>query len=76
MSAFFDLIGKRVRFATPGKDKSTWEKFVEALAAHSSQPRAITEVSLDMSLAYIARVKQGLPHCFTFVKTAAMIERH
>jgi transposase len=73
---FFDLIDKRVRFATPGKDKSTWEKFVEALGAHRSQPRAITEVSFDMILAYIARVNQGLPHSSTFVKTATMIERH
>ena len=60
VSVFCDLIGKRVLFATPGKDKSTWEKFVEALGAHNGHPRAITEVSLDMSPAYIAGVKENL----------------
>jgi len=32
---FADLLGKRVIFATEGKDKSTWERFVEALEKHN-----------------------------------------
>jgi transposase len=49
-----------VLFATPGKDRSTWEKLVEALGAHNSHPRAITEVSIDMRPAYIAGVNENL----------------
>jgi transposase len=54
------LIGKRVLFAAPGKDKTTWAAFVTALGEHNGHPRAITEVSIDMSPAYIAGVKENL----------------
>ena len=60
VSVFCDLIDKRVRFATPSKNKSTREKFVEALGVHNGHPRAITKASIDMSPAYIARVKENL----------------
>jgi hypothetical protein len=60
VSVFCDLIGKRVLFATPGKDATTWTAFVEALGAHNGHPRAITEVSIDMSPAYIAGVRENL----------------
>ena len=57
VSVFCDLIGKRVLFATEGKDKRAWESFVSELDRHNGHPRAITEVSIDMSPAYIAGVK-------------------
>lgn len=60
VSVFCDLIGKRVLFATPGKDKATWEAFVAALGSHNGHPRAITEVSIDMSPAYIAGARENL----------------
>jgi transposase len=60
VSVFCDLIGKRVLFATPGKDQSTWAAFVAALGEHNGHPRAITEVSIDMSPAYIAGVRENL----------------
>ena len=60
VSVFCDLIGKRVLFATPGKDKATWAAFVEALGAHNGHPRAITEVSIDMSSASIAGVLENI----------------
>ena len=60
VSVFCDLIGKRVLFAAPGKDKGVWEAFVGALGEHNGHPRAITEVSIDMSPAYIAGVKENL----------------
>jgi len=60
VSVFCDLAEKRVLFATPGKDKSTWEQFARALEDHHGHPRAITEVSIDMSPAYIAGVKENL----------------
>ncbi len=52
VSVFADLVGKRVIFATEGKDKSTWERFVEALEEHNGHRHAITQVSMDMSQAY------------------------
>ena len=60
ISVFCDLIGKRVLFAVPGKDKSTWETFAQALEKHNGHPRAITEASIDMSPAYIAGVKENI----------------
>ena len=60
VSVFCDLLGKRVLFAAPGKDQSTWAAFVAALGAHNGHPRAITEVSIDMSPAYIAGVRENL----------------
>jgi transposase len=60
VSVFCDLIGKRVLCAVPGKDKSTWEEFARALEEHHGHPRAITEVSIDMSPAYIAGVKENI----------------
>jgi transposase len=60
VSVFCDLIGKRVLFAAPGKDKSVWESFIAELGRHNGHPRAITEVSIDMSPAYIAGVKENL----------------
>lgn len=60
VSVFCDLLGKRVLFAAPGKDQSTWAAFVAALGEHNAHPRAITEVSIDMSPAYIAGVRENL----------------
>jgi transposase len=60
VSVFCDLIGKRVLFAVPGASKEAWEHFVQALEDHNGHPRAITEVSMDMSPAYIAGVKENL----------------
>lgn len=60
VSVFCDLIGKRVLFAVPGKDKRVWESFGDELGRHNGHPRAITEVSIDMSPAYIAGVKETL----------------
>lgn len=67
MSVFCDLIGKRVLFAVPGKDKAVWAAFVQALGEHNGHPRAITEVSIDMSPAYIAGVKENLGDQATIV---------
>jgi len=58
VSVFADLLAKRVIFATEGKDKSTWERFVEALEAHNGHRHAITQASMDMSQAYRSGVAQ------------------
>lgn len=60
VSVFCDLIGKRVMFATKGKDKSVWKAFAEALEAHNGHPRAIKEISMDMSPAYISGAKANI----------------
>jgi transposase len=58
ISVFADLAGKSVLFATEGKDKETWLKFVEALEKHNGHRHAITEASMDMSQAYQAGVAE------------------
>jgi len=60
VSVFCDLVGKRVLFAVPGKDKKVWESFAQALSDHNGHHRAIEEVSMDMSPAYIAGVKENI----------------
>jgi transposase len=56
VSVFADLVAKRVLFATEGKDKETWTNFVEALEKHNGHRHAITQASMDMSVAYQAGV--------------------
>ena len=60
ISVFADLVARRVMFATEGKDKETWAKFVEALEKHNGHRHAITQVSMDMSPAYQSGVAE---HC-------------
>jgi transposase len=61
VSVFVDLDTRRVLFATPGKDQSTISAFCEDLAAHGGAASAITDVSMDMSPAFIAGVETALP---------------
>lgn len=60
LTVFADLIAKRVIFATEGKDSSTWETFVKELGKHNGHPKAITQVAIDMSPAYIKGVTENL----------------
>jgi transposase len=59
ITVFADLIAKRVLFATEGKDKATWVKFLEALEKHNGHRHAITQASMDMSKAYQAGVAEN-----------------
>jgi transposase len=59
ISVFADLLAKRVIFATEGKDRETWVKFVEALEKHNGHRHAITQASMDMSAAYQKGVKEN-----------------
>jgi transposase len=52
ISVFADLVRKRVLFATEGRDRETWLKFLEALEKHNGHRHAITQASMDMSQAY------------------------
>lgn len=60
VSVFADLVTKRVLFATEGKDKETWARFIEALENHHGNRDYITQASMDMSGAYISGVAE---HC-------------
>lgn len=59
ITVFADLVAKRVLFATEGRDKETWEKFVDALEKHNGHRHAITQASMDMSKAYQAGVAEN-----------------
>ncbi len=60
ISVFADLVAKRVLFATEGKDKEVWARFIEALEKHNGHRHAITQASMDMSRAYQSGVAE---HC-------------
>jgi len=60
LTVFADLIARRVLFATPGKDSSTWQAFVDALLKHNGHPKSITQAAIDMSPAYIKGVTENL----------------
>jgi transposase len=59
VTVFADLVKKRVLFATEGKDKATWVKFLAALEQHNGHGHALTQVSMDMSPAYQAGVREN-----------------
>jgi len=60
ISVFCDLIGKRVVFAVEGKDKRVWAAFAKALEEHHGRAQAITKLSMEMSVAYIAGAKESI----------------
>ena len=59
ISVFADLACKRVLFATEGKDKETRLKFVEALEKHNGHRHALTQASMDMSVAHQSGVAEN-----------------
>jgi transposase len=69
VSLFVDLVRRRVLFVAEGKDAGTVEAFANDLAAHGGNPKAIAEVCIDMSPAFIAGIAQSLPNAqITFDK--------
>jgi transposase len=61
VSLFVDLDEKRTIFVTEGKGSETVEDFVADLKEHKGIPEQITEVSCDMSPAFIKGVTEQLP---------------
>jgi transposase len=61
ITLFVDLDQARVLFATEGKDAATVAAFADDLAAHGGEPKAIEEVCIDMSPAFIKGVAESLP---------------
>lgn len=69
VSLFVDLDERKVLFVTPGKDSATVAAFAEDLTAHGGDPLAITEVSSDMSPAFVKGITKHLPNAsITFDK--------
>jgi len=60
LTVFVDLEAKRVLLAVEGKDAGVWERFSEELLAHNGHPKAITQVAIDMSPAYVKGVRETL----------------
>ncbi len=54
--------GKRLLFATPGRDHSTLQAFAQDLRAHGGDPERIEHACIDMSAAYAKGIGQSLPH--------------
>lgn len=59
LTVFVDLQAKRVLLAVEGKDASVWERFAEQLGRHNGHPKAITQIAIDMSPAYIKGVREN-----------------
>lgn len=60
VTVFADLVEKRVLFGVEGKGAEVWSSFAEELTAHNGHPKAITQVAIDMSPAYIRGVKDHM----------------
>lgn len=59
VTVFADLEGKRVLFGVEGKDSGVWEAFAKELVAHNGDPKAVRQVAIDMSAAYIKGVAEN-----------------
>jgi transposase len=64
VSVFCDLDPdeRRAVFVTEGRDQQTVERFAEFLADHGGDRETISEVSQDMSQAYLAGVREHLSY--------------
>ncbi|EIJ35887.1 ISL3 family transposase [Thiothrix nivea] len=56
-----DLDARRVAHATEGKGKETLSQIQKHLASHEVKPSQITDVSIDLSPAFIAGVGEAFP---------------
>jgi len=61
VTLFVDLKEKRTLFVTPGRDHEVVEEFVEDLKLHKGTPESVTQISCDMSPAFILGVSENLP---------------
>lgn len=69
ITLFVDLLLRRTIHVAPGKGADTVKAFVEDLRQHSGKPKNITDVSCDMSPAFIKGVTEHLPNAkITFDK--------
>jgi transposase len=59
LTVFVELQAKRVLLAVEGKDASVWERFADQLFKHNGHPKAITQIAIDMSPAYLKGVRDN-----------------
>jgi len=59
ITVFADLAQRRVLFGTEGKDASVWERFAQELQVHNGHSKAVTQVAIDMSRAFIKGVQDN-----------------
>lgn len=59
LTVFVDLVAKRVLLAVEGKDAGAWERFAEQLIKHNGHPKAVTQIAIDMSPAYMKGVREN-----------------
>ena len=73
ITLFVDIDQARVLFATEGKDADTIAAFAEDMAAHGGDSKAVSEVCIDMSPAFIKGTAKHLPNAaITFDKFHAV----
>jgi len=73
VSLFVDLDEKKTIFVAEGKGSETVVAFTADLQAHGGKPENITDVSIDMSPAFIKGVEENLPNAeITFDKFHVM----
>jgi transposase len=69
VTMFVDLEKRKTIFVTKGKDNKTVVDFCKDLQEHNANPEAITDVSCDMSPAFIKGIKNNLANAkITFDK--------
>lgn len=61
ISVFVDMEKHEVLYCTKGKDASTIKSFKEELVKHKADAAKITELSMDMSPAFISGAAENLP---------------
>jgi transposase len=59
VTVFADLEGKRVLFGVEGRDAGVWKVFADEVFAHNGHPKAVTQVAIDMSAAYVKGVREN-----------------
>jgi transposase len=73
ITLFVDIDQSRVVFVTEGKDAETVAAFAADLTAHGGDPKAVTEVCIDMSPGFIKGIADSLPRAaVTFDKFHAV----
>jgi len=69
VTTFVDLNQKKTVFVTEGKDAKTVDEFKSHIESHQGKPENITDVSCDMSPAFINGVNKNFPQAeITFDK--------
>ena len=61
LTLFHDLDRRRLLFATPGRDRTTFTQFADGLTAHGGKASQVTDWCMDLSGAYQAGAKAAAP---------------